>query len=263
MIRRLRASLWRACSYPLMVLAALAIVLIFLNMIVFPQFRHLYDQFYPVPVHSVWGTYMGVERHAELPLYMQFVFAFGATIPYLVAGIFLLLIVFPILLRVIDRGGTGLFETIIFRVPLIGPILRQSLIARWCDAARLGVNAGMDLPGAIRLAGDAVASPGLTQSGTAMAAHLERGESLSTLPSLGLLPRTIPAAIELSSTTNNLPETLDSLSQMYRRQAQSRLDTLPTILTPLLLLLIAILIGITLGGLLFPLFQFIQTLVGK
>ena len=42
---RLRAMLWRAFAYPLAVLAGLALVLIFLGLIVIPQFVHLFDSF--------------------------------------------------------------------------------------------------------------------------------------------------------------------------------------------------------------------------
>jgi hypothetical protein len=38
-------------------------------------------------------------------------------------------------------------------MPLVGPVLKRNLIARWCDAVRLGVEAGLDLPRAIEAGG--------------------------------------------------------------------------------------------------------------
>ena len=49
--------------------------------------------------------------------------------------------------------------------PLLGPIVRDDLVARWCDAISIGVSAGIDLPTAVGLADDVIASPGLRRDG--------------------------------------------------------------------------------------------------
>ena len=55
---------------------------------------------------------------------------------------------------------------------------------------------------------------------------------------------------------------LASLSDVYRRQAEARLDNLPTILTPILLLLIALLIGFVIAGLMSPVLNYIHYVTG-
>src|SRR5688572_20329653 len=45
MVQRLRSLLWRTVSYPLTVLAALAVVMTFLGLYVIPQFELLFDEF--------------------------------------------------------------------------------------------------------------------------------------------------------------------------------------------------------------------------
>src|SRR3954452_2430712 len=44
-VQRLRRTLWRSIAYPLMVMVALAIVLLFLSLFVFPQFAQTYSIF--------------------------------------------------------------------------------------------------------------------------------------------------------------------------------------------------------------------------
>ena len=77
-----------------------------------------------------------------------------------------------------------------------------------------------------------------------------------------ILPATIPTAIELASRSQNLPAALQSLSDLYRRQADSRLENLPTILTPILLTLLAVVVGMVIAGLLLPMMQLIQWVTG-
>ena len=123
-------------------------------------------------------------------------------------------------------------------LPLIGPVLRRNLIARWCDAVRLGVEAGLDLPRAIELAGEAVASPRLKRDGDELIGALSSGKTPdAVIGSTRLLPATVPAAMTLAAQNSDLPRTLATLSEMYQQQAETRLNLIPGLLTPLLILL--------------------------
>src|SRR5436305_728989 len=70
-------------------------------------------------------------------------------------------------LRSTGREG-GIVERLVMPLPLVGPVLRFALVARWCDAARLAVSAGLDLPAAIEMAADATGSKGLAEDGREM-----------------------------------------------------------------------------------------------
>ena len=61
---------------------------------------------------------------------------------------------------------------------------------------------------------------------------------------------------------HDLPNTLRSLSEMYEQQAESRLGALPGILSPLLLLLVAVVVGYTIAGLVMPLVMLIRAVGG-
>src|SRR5205814_806224 len=115
------------------------------------------------------------------------------------------------------------------RLPLVGPVLRRNLIARWCDALRIGISAGMDLPAALTLAGEIVASPALIRDGQELVALLDSGQRFDAAPARKsrLLPTTVPAALQLAADHNTLPQTLESLSQLYQNQAELRMSTLP------------------------------------
>jgi len=151
-------------------------------------------------------------------------------------------------------------------------VLRLNLIARWCDALRLGVSAGLDLPAALDMAGDITGSPALKKDGAAIVAALEAGKSLSSVapPSrewrgggegLKLLPATVPAAIDLAAGHHDLPKTLEALADMYERQAETRLASLPAIITPLLVIFVAAVTAFVIAGLLMPMMKAIQNLM--
>ena len=143
-------------------------------------------------------------------------------------------------------------------------MLRLNLVARWCDAMRIGVTAGLPLPAAIELAGDAVRSPRLRRDGRTLIDRVEAGRTLDDATGAGaplsVLPATVPTAIALSAGHNDLPTTLATLAQMYERQADSRASAIPAILTPLVVIFLAITLGLVILALLMPLVRIIEYL---
>jgi type II secretory pathway component PulF len=110
------------------------------------------------------------------------------------------------------------------------------------------------------MAGDVTGSPALKQDGRGLAALLESGQPLSSpRPDNRLLPATVPAAIDLASGHHDLPRTLATLSEMYERQAETRLASLPAIITPLLVILVAAATGFVIAGLLLPMVRAIES----
>ena len=153
-LAHLRASLWRALAYPLMVFVALCCVVGFLGAWVFPQFADIY---------RTWG--------AVLPWMTQFMVDYSRHIGLIFLALGALVILFAVLSRVLRNSAfhQAFRDNVVMRLPLVGPVISRSLVARWCDAVRLGIVGGMDLPRAMRTAGDAVGSPRLADDGNRMA----------------------------------------------------------------------------------------------
>lgn len=245
LVHRLRAVLWRTVSYPLVVLVAIGFLLVFLGMVVLPEFEQIFADF-----------------HTRLPGITEALLAVGRAAPVLLGVMLLAVVGGPIMWGVLQRLGYGsaIVERFIIPMPLVGPVLRSNIIARWCDAARIGVEAGLDLPASMELANDATGSARLSADGAALSQALAAGKPL-TAANTKLLPPTVPAAMQLASANQDLGTTLRSLSDLYERQAELRMNAIPGILTPLLLLLISVIIGFVILGLMWPLLRMIDGLM--
>jgi type II secretory pathway component PulF len=259
MVQRLRASLWRTASYPLMILLGLVAVLIVITIFVLPQMEMMYRSFAEVRTVSLTGTPIS----PRLPAISRAMFAIGGWLPYALFAILALAVVLPIVWRLLRWIGwdRAIGDMLLLPLPLVGPVMRWNLVARWVDALRIAVVAGMDLPGAIAVAGDAVGSPRLRRDGQALIEALERGEPL-TQAQLRLLPAALPAALELGTRAADLPTMLDTLTQMYQQQSEARLRMVPVVLTPLLLLLVAGSIGFVIAGITMPMFRIFEYISG-
>jgi type IV pilus assembly protein PilC len=244
LVARMRQALWRLFSYPLMLLAAALLVFYFICTVVLPQFAALY------------GTF-------ELPLpgITAAVLALGAVYPYLFFGalaLALVAVLVGVAIRATGRGGT-LLEGLLLRVPLIGPVVRASLLARWIDALRIGIDAGLDLPRALALASDATASPRLAREAAALADRIATGGRATDFRG-SLIPQTVPAAIDLGAAAGDLPATLGTLSDLYEGQAEHRLRMLPSIITPVMMVLLAVVICTGIAALFAPIIQYLRAL---
>jgi type IV pilus assembly protein PilC len=243
---RLRAALWRAASYPLVILAALSLIVAFIGHSLLPQFKVIFDDF-----------------NTKLPAVTELLMTLAPWMPIIGLTVVGLILIMPILWALLRSAGWDrpIIDNLVLPIPLIGPVLRRNLIARWCDVLKLAVEAGLDLPQAIRLAGDSIGSRPVVRDGEVLIRAIEQGRVTTDHP-LRLLPQTIPAALGLSSQQGQLAETLAMLSRMQQEQAELRLQALPVLLTPILMVLIALLIGFIVIALFAPLLSIIQAVSG-
>ena len=264
MVQRLRAALWRASAYPLMVMLALLGILMVISLFVLPQIADLYDNLLRQRIIGVgrarWGR---TAPDLTLPAITRGLINLGDVLPTTLIVLAALIVAIPLLLALLrhTRFGRGLSDALLLPLPLVGPVLKRNLVARWVDALRIGVVAGMDLPGAIEVANDAVASPRLRHDGNVLLEVLQSGGALSSPPQpLLLLPPAVAAAIERATQTGDLPGTLEVLTQMYQQQAEMRLRIVPLVATPVLLIIVAGSIGFVMAALLLPIFRLIQAI---
>ncbi len=262
MVHRLRAAVWRVSAYPLTVLLGLVLILLALTTFVLPQIAAMYSSF-NVPQWS-FVSWQRLNISPELPLVTRWVVAAGAFLPHVLIGIAAVLVLGPVLwflLRLMGRER-AVGDALLLPLPLVGPVLKDNLVARWVDALSIGISAGMDLPAAIEVAGEAVGTARLRHDGRMLIDALEHGRALSEVKGLRLLPPAVPAAIDLAARGNDLPTTLETLSQMYQQQAEMRLRILPAVLTPILLLLVAGCVGFVMIAVLLPLFKIMSAFSG-
>jgi type II secretory pathway component PulF len=243
---RLRRSLWRTLSYPVAVVLALCGVMLFVSLTVLPQMAEIYRDF-----------------KTTLPTLTEWLLLLGPLIPYVIGALGVIVAAIgltALVMQLLGKGGT-VTDEFVLRVPLVGAVVRRSMLARWCDAVRIGVEAGLDLPRALSLAGESVGSPRLRDESGALAETLSRGASPLSF-SGKLLPAAVPAAIEYGGKAGDLPATLATMARMYEQQADQQMRTLPAILTPVLLVTIGGFVFLTVLALFLPLMRIMHSVSG-
>lgn len=236
--RRLRAAMWRALSYPVMVLMMLGVALVFIAHMVVPPMRATF-----------------AEMNLPLPWLTRFVFGLADWSLWIALAVGIAALLGGAWYRYLRFSGEAerAAEAMYLRWPLIGPVLRASKVAQWCSALSIAVEAGMELLLAIRTASGATGSPRLIDEAEALARAHRAGEPLSRARGVAMLPATALASIDLALTRGNLPLTLGALAGMYEQQAEHRMMILRGALLPIALVIIGLVIGLIVAAMYLPL----------
>lgn len=245
LVQRLRAALWQAMAYPLIVFIFTCGVSIIMGVSIFPQMEKILDDF-----------------NTELPALTKVVMLFGrhaTTIGGSSLSAALLAVIIWRVLRTMRLEGY-ITDGIGLQFPLIGPVLRHGLVARWCDAVRLGILGGFDLPESIRIAHATINSPALEHDAKILIAEFDAGRSLSDARGTVVIGRSITTPIDIAIHARSLPDTLELLSQLHERQATARIGVILTVVPIVLTLLLGVAIGFIVISVLLPLFSGIQSL---
>ena len=257
MLQRLRAAVWRAATYPLMVAVVLLGVMALIWGYILPRLGYA-------------TAGLGIDRD----LYYMYrrsappdpfpLLAVARTLSYGLMGLLATGILAAIVVTVASRtaGGRRALGPLLLRLPLIGPAVRWNGVARWCDALQLAVSAGLDLPAAVGLAGQSADLSDARADSDALAATVRAGQPLEACGPLRLLPPTVPAALSLGVGQNDLPAAAATLARLYQEQAEVRLALLPQVLSPVLLLLTAACVGLAAVAALLPLVQLLREISG-
>lgn len=267
--RNLRTELVRTIAYPMMILLAIGILMVFLSQAVFPQLISTYADiigatgpkwraFNP----KTWNV-VEFEFDVNLPLVTRVVYAASLYLGPAIALAALVCLVMPLLWGMAPGSGLSrLMDAVLWRVPLVGPVIRRSLVARWLDALSIALTAGLDLPNAMSMANNAVASPRVARDVRAIIAALEAGRPLDTVSGLAVIPQSLPSILQIAATAGNLPEAAALLADSHRQQAETRIGIIPTVLTPILMTLVALVVAGLLLAMLAPLGKMLNWMGG-
>ena len=249
--RRFASAIWQAGAYPLVVLLVLMIVTAFVGLSILPEFREIYESF---------GT--------ELPASTVLVVSLADWIPGLLIAVGCLVfgsLTLGLLARLTGRGP-WLRDAVVRRLPLLGPAVTQGLLARWCGLVAIGVRAGLDLPAALALAGDATGCRPLRADGEALTEALREGLPVDAGAGTGtararMLPRPVTLAMAHGVEHGTLPEAMEDLASLYGGQAEMRLVTMHTALGPLFFGVLGVGIGFLVVTLFLPLVKLTSSLM--
>ncbi len=243
----LRQKVKSAMSYPAIVFCAVVVIVTAMMIFIVPIFKHLFT--------SLNGT---------LPLPTRIVIG----ISNIVVSVWLLVVIAAIVLIVVlvrrwiaTPNGRRKWDALKLRPPVFGPLSHKVALARFCTTFSSLLSAGVPVIEALDIvaanAGNQVVADALigAQDG------VREGKNLSTiLARYPVMPIMLTQMVETGEESGALDDMLDKVATFYDNEVNATVDSLTSILEPLIILFMGACIGAIVISLYLPMFDYVKLL---
>jgi len=228
-MRDLRRKIVNASIYPTLVIGFGSFVALFLLGYVVPRFAKVFT-----------------DTRAQVSLPTRFILRIGNAVQH--HGLLIATGIAALVALLVWMAGNAQVRTALARwVERIGPIrrwVRDLQLARISQSMAMLLANGFTVPEAMRLAGPQAMRPDLREAMRQATSMIETGETTSgAWRRAGVAQAFATRVLQAGERTGDLAACFDSLAQTYRIQVETQLERASRLAEPILLLLVASLIG--------------------
>ncbi|MBL9199379.1 MAG: type II secretion system F family protein [Opitutaceae bacterium] len=240
--KELTGKVMTALMYPAILLVLAIGVLIFLLVFFIPRFQLVFQGF-----------------NAELPLITQIIVGVSDLVRHY--GLFLLaaLVIGFLSLRTwfASAQGRRSWEGMILRAPTVGPLIAQFAMARFCRMLGTLLGAGVPLVNALNVARRSIGNQILVDAVSESIDRVKEGKALgaSLAQNRALFPGAVIEMISVAEESGKLDAELLRIAGVTESDLDRQLKAAVALAEPLMLFLIAALVGTIFIGMVIPIFS--------
>jgi type IV pilus assembly protein PilC len=224
-----RRKVTSALIYPGIILVMSIATAVILTGWVLPKFRDFFNSLHaklPLPTRLL----LSIGHFAAS---WWFVF-FGAVVAVAVGGIAM----------VRTTAGRARLDAILLKVPLTGDLLRHAILERICRILGSMVRAGVPLPDAMVVTGDATNNDVYRRGLAAIREEMLKGRGLAgPVGRSGLFPGAARQMFRVGEDTGTLDQQLDTAAAFYDRELDYRIKRFTSLIEPAVIILMGLVVG--------------------
>lgn len=230
-----------ALGYPAFLLVLTLFVLIIMNTIVLPSFTGLFQQF-----------------GAELPLITKIVMAFSGFMVhswYILLALFLLLaLVFHTAMRKVSSFAVQV-DAAKLKIPVIGELMRQAYIARFCNVMASLVEAGVDIVRALQISREIITNRFMQRELEQVISDVKVGVTIyAAMLRFSVFDSLFVSMVRVGEESGMLSESMKKMAELYEQQTETSSKQLTSLMEPALTVLIALVVGVVIVSIVVPMF---------
>ena len=238
----LKKKIKKALFYPAAVLAVAIIVTVILLLFVIPQFESLFKGF-----------------GADLPAFTQFVVNMSR---WMQAKGWMLGIITGVLVFTFfyfykrSRPLRQFIDKLSLQIPVIGPILRKSAIARYARTLATMFGAGVPLVEAMKSVAGATGNIIYQDAVLRMRDEIATGMRMQrAMENTGLFPNMVVQMIAVGEESGSLDEMASKVADFYEADVDAAVDALSSLLEPMIMVILGVLVGGMVVAMYLPIFK--------
>lgn len=237
-----------AMRYPIIVMCTIAVAMGVLTTFVIPHFAPLFKALgdnIPLPTRII----MGVSSFAHDYWYVVFGGIAAAT--------------FGIRSYVNTIAGRYNWHKWKLRLPVIGPLAHQAILARLSRSLSISLTAGMPMLQTLSVIAKASGNDYMAERVTRLRLGVERGDPLSrAAASVEMFPPLVLQMMTVGEETGELPQLLDEVAGFYEREVDYALKNLSAAIEPILIVFVGGMVLVLALGIFLPMWEMIAKVGG-
>lgn len=238
----IRRKLKKATTYPLVLLAVIAVVISVLMLFVVPKLiDFIMAQGFSLPLHT--RALIAVSTAFQDYWYL----ILGAPAAFIMFLLFLY--------RTSDLFAYQI-DWLLLRLPLIGPVLRKIDMARFTHFFAIMFNSGIDMLEALDAAKNVVSNRVLKDAVNAVRINVTEGSTLaSSLRVSNQFPNLVIRMFKVGEDSGNMTEALDNVNFFYNREVTDAVDAMLGAIQPILTVIMGVLVFWVIAAVFGPLYE--------
>jgi type IV pilus assembly protein PilC len=232
----------KALFYPAAVVVVAFVVSAILLIYVIPEFEALFQGF-----------------GADLPAFTRFVIDISQFVRD--QGWWLVFVIVGAIVGVLQakkryRGVQHFFDRAVLRVPIIGPILNKSAIARYARTLSTTFSAGVPLVEALESVAGATGNIVYETAVLRMRDEVATGQRLQrAMENTELFPNMVNQMVAVGEESGALDEMSAKVADFYEEEVDNAVDSMSSLLEPLIMAVLGVLVGGLVIAMYLPIFQ--------
>ncbi|MCP8689564.1 type II secretion system F family protein [Marinobacterium sedimentorum] len=241
-IEALKAKIRKAMTYPIAVVVVGIIVTAILLVKVVPVFEELFTSF-----------------GADLPAFTRFVVTLSEGAQKWWFVVLLGIALFGYLFQSTHRKSQKFRDFIdrtVLKIPVLGTILHKAAIARFARTLATTFSAGVPLVEALDSAAGAVGNVVYRNAIIQIRNGVSTGQSLkNAIEMTGVFPNMTIQMIGIGEEAGSLEMMLDKVAEFYEREVDDAVDSLSSLMEPMIMVVLGTLVGGLVVAMYLPIFQ--------
>ncbi|MFC1605828.1 type II secretion system F family protein [Pseudomonadota bacterium] len=241
-IETIKGKIKKALYYPAAVIAVAIIVSSILLIYVIPQFEGIFKSF-----------------GADLPAFTRMVV--DASHFMQEYGIYLLLglvgaIVGIVMVKRRSTRFSHFIDRMSLKIPIVGGILEQAAIARFCRTLAVTFAAGVPLVDALQIVSGATGNSVYDMAAKRIREDVAVGHQLQlSMQQVGLFPQMVIQMASIGEESGSLDEMLIKVAEAYEEEVNNAVDALSSLLEPAIIVFVGIVVGTMVIAMYLPIFK--------
>ncbi|OGV36422.1 MAG: pilus assembly protein PilC [Lentisphaerae bacterium GWF2_49_21] len=247
---RLTAKIKSAMVYPIVVLSIAVIITSGLMIFIVPRFETMFAE---------------LLGDKPLPALTRYVIEISNMLKDHILATIIVIVFLCAAYKLANRTAKGkfAFDWIKYRMPLFGPIISKSAIARFSRTLSTLMSSGVPVLNALQIVKETSGSEVVSAAVQKVHDAVKEGESIAKpLAATHIFPKMVVSMIQVGEQTGKLPDMLERIADTYDEDVDNAVDAFTSMLEPLMIVVLAVLVGTIVIALFMPMITII-TEMGK